>query len=200
MCGVIVCSLNFSFVLLIRLPEWAAKAINGPMEYIAQFDYKTYADTPELARLKSGFLLKEMLEHFSQKINSTLKPNRSLWLYSGHDLTILNMLNTLGLYEVCFNIKTHYRLFYLSMQICLTIYIRFNFQLHISPYAASLHFELYKNINGEYYVQVLYRKSKEEYPAPMNIPKCGEKCPLNQFYAIYSKIIPGEFESECRLS
>lgn len=94
---------NFWFDLLIRLPEWAQKAINGPMEYIAKFDYKTYADTPELARLKSGFLLKEMLEHFSQKINSTLKPNRSLWLYSGHDLTILNMLNSLGLFEVCSN-------------------------------------------------------------------------------------------------
>lgn len=76
------------------------------MEYIAQFDYKTYADTPELARLKSGFLLKEMLEHFSQKVNSTLEPNRTLWLYSGHDLTILNMLNSLGLYEVCFNTNT----------------------------------------------------------------------------------------------
>lgn len=76
------------------------------MEYIAQFDYKTYADTPELARLKSGFLLKEMLEHFSQKINSTLQPNRSLWIYSAHDITILNMLNSLGLFEVCFNINT----------------------------------------------------------------------------------------------
>lgn len=75
------------------------------MEYIAQFDYKTYADTPELARLKSGFLLKEMLDHFTQKINSTLTPNRSVWLYSGHDLTILNMLNSLGLFEVGVNIS-----------------------------------------------------------------------------------------------
>lgn len=99
-------SFKFIFLFTCRLPEWAAKAINGPMEYIAQFDYKTYADTPELARLKSGFLLKEMLEHFSQKIDATLKPNRSLWLYSGHDLTILNMLNSLGLYEVCFNINS----------------------------------------------------------------------------------------------
>lgn len=53
------------------------------MEYIAKFDYKTYADTTQLARLKSGFLLKEIMDHFSQKINSTLKPDRSMWLYSG---------------------------------------------------------------------------------------------------------------------
>lgn len=73
---------------------------NGTMEYIATFDYKTYADTPLLARLKSGFLLKEILEHFSKKVDSTLQPNRTLWLYSGHDITILNMLNSLGLFEV----------------------------------------------------------------------------------------------------
>lgn len=104
MCVAIADYLLWCFGLLIRLPEWAQKAINGPMEYIAQFDYKTYADTPELARLKSGFLLKEMFEHISQKVSGTLKPNRSLWLYSGHDLTILNMLNSLGLFEVCLNI------------------------------------------------------------------------------------------------
>lgn len=70
------------------------------MEYIATFDYKTYTDIPKTARLKSGFLLKEILEHFSQKINSTLKPDRNLYFYSAHDITITNLMNALGLYEV----------------------------------------------------------------------------------------------------
>lgn len=70
------------------------------MEYIATFDFKTYTDTPQLARLKSGFLLKEIIEHFYQKVNSTLQPNRSVWMYSAHDITITNMLNSLNLYEV----------------------------------------------------------------------------------------------------
>ena len=84
------------------LPQWAEEAIkpNGTMEYIATFDFKIFTDTPELARLKSGFLLKEILEHFSQKINSTLQPNRSLWLYSAHDITMTNLLNSLRLFEV----------------------------------------------------------------------------------------------------
>lgn len=70
------------------------------MEYIATFDFKTYTDTPQLARLKSGFLLKEIIDHFYQKANSTLQPNRSVWMYSAHDITITNMLNSLNLYEV----------------------------------------------------------------------------------------------------
>lgn len=93
------------FVVNCRLPKWAEEATkpNGTMEYIAKFDYKTYADTPQLARIKSGFLLKQILEHFSQKINATLQPNRTVWFYSGHDVTILNMLNSLGLFEVLFH-------------------------------------------------------------------------------------------------
>lgn len=74
---------------------------NQPMEYIAKISHSTYAATLGLARLKCGYLLKEMLEHFTQKINSTLKPDRSVWLYSGHDQNILNMLNTLRIHDVC---------------------------------------------------------------------------------------------------
>lgn len=80
---------------------WGEKAIErgGLMEYIATFDYTLYADTPELARFASGFLIKEILDNFSQKANSTLNPDRSLWIYSGHDYSIVNALNSLGLFK-----------------------------------------------------------------------------------------------------
>lgn len=51
-----------------------------------------------MAKLKCGLLIKEMIERFEQKINSTLDP--SLWLYSAHEFTIANVLNSLGLFEV----------------------------------------------------------------------------------------------------
>lgn len=124
------------FLFLWRLPEWAEKVIepNGTMEYIAKFDYKTYADTPQLARLKSGFLLKEILEHFSQKINSTLKPNRSVWFYSGHDVTILNMLNSLGLFEVLFHLSISFEVFD-NNAICLLL---FSYTFHRMRQACTL--------------------------------------------------------------
>lgn len=59
--------------------------------------------TPELARLTSGFLLKEILQRFDKKVDSTLQPNRSLWVYSGHDYTLVNLLNSLGLFKVFVN-------------------------------------------------------------------------------------------------
>ncbi|XP_055296490.1 testicular acid phosphatase homolog isoform X2 [Sitodiplosis mosellana] len=87
------------------LAAWAQKAIepNGIMEYMAKFYFQMGSATPQLARLRTGFLIKEMLERFTQKINATLSPDRSLWLYSSHDLMISNMLNTLGLFK-----KTHF--------------------------------------------------------------------------------------------
>lgn len=78
------------------------KSIEGPMQYIAKFNFKLGTNTPQLAKLKYGFLIKEIFEHFTQKIVGTLEPNRSLWLYSAHDFTISGLLNSLGLFQVIF--------------------------------------------------------------------------------------------------
>lgn len=53
-----------------------------------------------MKKLKSGYLLKDILGRFSKKLKSTLTPDISLYMYFGHDLTISNMLNSLGLFEV----------------------------------------------------------------------------------------------------
>lgn len=68
------------------------------------------------------------------------------------------------------------------------------------PVACSLHIELYKSSNNVHYIQIFYRKSQEDNPLALNIPGCGEKCPLDKFYDIYREIIPGDFDAECRLA
>lgn len=72
--------------------------------------------------------------------------------------------------------------------------------MHYPPYACSLHFELYKSEQNEYYIQIFYRKAQEEYPMPMNIPGCGRRCPLNRFYDVYKAIMPDSFDAECKLT
>ncbi|XP_055296463.1 prostatic acid phosphatase-like [Sitodiplosis mosellana] len=153
------------------LPAWAEKAIerNGVMGYISKYHFKMRTDTPQLARLSTGFLIKEIFERFSKKINKTLQPDRSVWVYSAHDDTVANLLNSFGLFEI-----------------------------HIPPYASSILLELYKNDENEHYIQMFYRKSDVEKPSPLNIPNCGEKCTLDRLYELYSELIPGDFETECR--
>lgn len=70
------------------------------MTYAADFAFKTLTYTRKLARLKTGPLLKEILKRFSDKSKNKLKPNRSLWMYSAHDTTVSNLLNTLNLYQI----------------------------------------------------------------------------------------------------
>lgn len=71
------------------------------MEHIVGFYHKMYADTPQMARIESGLLIREIYEHFSQKVNGTLKPNRSAHFYVAHSITISLMLTSLGMFDVC---------------------------------------------------------------------------------------------------
>lgn len=73
------------------------------METISNITYKLAA-APKLARLWSGFLIKDILERSAQKLNSTLNPDRSVYIYSANSLTLISLLNALGLDEVLENI------------------------------------------------------------------------------------------------
>lgn len=176
------------------LPEWVASALNGTaMEYLAAFYLTSFTNSTELKKLEAGFLIKEMLDRFKEKSLSSLEPDRSLWIYAAHDLTIVNILNALNLYDVRFN-----------MEDCMLSFnlISFFFQLKIPKYASSLHFELYQH-EQEYYVQIFYRKTDEDISPPFDIPNCGTKCKLNEFYRVYNHILPTDSEdynSACKLS
>lgn len=52
-----------------------------------------------LGRLKSGSLIGEMVRHMTLKSKKMLHPDRHLYIYSAHDETIANFLNTLSLFE-----------------------------------------------------------------------------------------------------
>lgn len=72
----------------------------GAFQWVGLHDSILPTATPLLARIGTGFLIREILERFIQKIESKLVPDRSLWIYSSHDIQICNILNYLGLYEV----------------------------------------------------------------------------------------------------
>lgn len=69
------------------------------------FRSSTYLE--ELKKIKAGYLIKEMLDRFDKKINNDLKPDRSLWIFSVHDATIVNVLNALDVYDVSFLVENY---------------------------------------------------------------------------------------------
>lgn len=83
-------------------PPWVENIMqkNGDFEQIDKLFFETQTATTEMKRLKAGFLLKEILDK-SRKIQgfqSTEPPK--LRLYFAHDMTIVDMLKSLGLYTV----------------------------------------------------------------------------------------------------
>ncbi|XP_037029743.1 prostatic acid phosphatase-like [Bradysia coprophila] len=83
------------------LPEWTKKVYpGGDMQWLAARSFATNTYTPKLARLKVGFLIKEMFQRFSNKSVSLSNPKQSVWIYSAHDTTVANLLNALGLFEL----------------------------------------------------------------------------------------------------
>lgn len=112
------------------LPEWTKKVFpGGDMAWVSARSFATNTNTPELARLKTGFLLKEILQRFRNKTLHQLQPDRAMWVYSAHDTTVANLLNTLGLFE-----------------------------LHGPPYRACIMLELHKHAH-DYSVQVFYKNT-----------------------------------------
>lgn len=167
----------------------------GDFEKLALSWFVINTTTTETMKLSSGFLLKEILDRCTNKIKSLLSPDRSLWMYFGHDLTLIYLLNTLKLYTV----QRFYNTIYFNLQTeNVHIFIKL-FQLHRIPYAACIFIELYESVDGPY-VQVIYKSSKRHNTDPLEIPNCGSKCPLDKFYELYGDILPTKsFDEECML-
>ncbi|MCH1932105.1 hypothetical protein L9G16_18245, partial [Shewanella sp. A25] len=51
--------------------------------------------TDTLKRLRGGPILKDAITHMKQKRDGVLKPNRNLWVYSGHDTTVAAVLDAM---------------------------------------------------------------------------------------------------------
>lgn len=86
---------------------WAEELIkfNDSLEFLASTWYEAYTHTTEMKKLEAGFLIKEILDRFTNKTMNRLKPNRKLWIYSTHDLTIANVLNSLNLFDVMYSFR-----------------------------------------------------------------------------------------------
>ncbi|XP_062559756.1 testicular acid phosphatase homolog [Armigeres subalbatus] len=152
------------------LPAWTQKIYPEPLRSISAEMFRLHTNTTAMARLKAGPMIKDILTRFQDKVNGNLIPNRRLWVYSGHDITVVNLLNGLGL-----------------------------FKPHNPPYAACVMLELRIPKSGDSpYVSIYYKDSSGN-PEPLDIPKCGQRCPLERMFDLYKDIIPSDWDRECEI-
>jgi lysosomal acid phosphatase len=164
--------LHIEEIYNLALPEWTRKVYPDQLLPVSGLSFAVKTYTPVLARLKTGPLLKEILTHFKDKTEKKLTPDRSYWVYSAHDTTVANVLNTLGVFK-----KMGY---------------------HNPPYTSSVMFELRKYSDG-HRVQVFYKNTTAE-PTPLDLPGCGTSCPLDKMFELYKSVLPVNWADECTLS
>ncbi|XP_031617002.1 lysosomal acid phosphatase-like [Contarinia nasturtii] len=163
----------------LNISQWAKNLVykGSAMEKLINRKFGFYAKTKEMAKMRPGYLLKEILERFSKKANKTLDPDRSMYIYSAHDTTIAHVLNALNLYSKIW-------------------------EPHSPPYSACVFFELHRN-KGKYHIEIYYKSEQGRDKKPLQPLKllCGTKCPLDEFYRLYSDIIPTrDYDIECKLN
>ncbi|KAH8241254.1 hypothetical protein KR032_005448 [Drosophila birchii] len=153
------------------LPEWTEKVYgHEELTYAANLAFSINTYTRKLARLKAGPLLKDIFQRIEVKASGRLQPDRSMWIYSAHDTTIANVLNTLKVFE-----------------------------LHSPPYVACIMVELRIDDYNTPLVSVFYKNTTAE-PLPLDIPGCGPSCPLKKLTALYQDVLPTDWQRECKRS
>lgn len=150
-----------------NLPTWTDRVYPEPLRQLAARSFATATYTRPLARLKAGPLLLDILTRFKLKSIANLKPNLSLVLFSAHDSTVANLLNTMDLFE-----------------------------WHSPPFCATILLEM-RRLKHVDYISVWYKKGTNEPAQLLNIPQCGAACPLARMFELYGEVLPDNWTEEC---
>lgn len=162
--------------------------------YLFSAEQRIY--TRQLARLRSGFLIREMLSHFTERMKKNHTSKTSLWIYSAHDITITSLLNVFGVFEVC-----------VQDGVTRYVYKNFSFLFVLQPlgvpnYSSGVLFELHKSHSG-YHIEVYHYTTKHKNNdfmshKPLFIPGCGTWCSVSKMLQSFWAMIPhGDFDTEC---
>nr|CAD7264648.1 unnamed protein product [Timema shepardi] len=122
---------------------------------------------------KRSPLVGDIAQHMADKSSGALSASQKLFLYSAHDLTIVNVWRTLGMTEM------------------------------LKPESgAALIVELHLvGTNKDFQIELLYINNTSTIePHPLTIERCGRPCLLSNFLKLMEPVIPTDWEKECQLS
>ncbi|XP_077291034.1 prostatic acid phosphatase-like [Arctopsyche grandis] len=154
----------------LKLPEWTDTLDHDRLKKIAAFSLSQITYDDFMIRMKGGPLLLDILQNMKNKRSHELKPNRKLFVYSAHDLTLVNILKALS------------------------------FKEEILPdYGATLVVELHKLPEMvDFEVKLLfYNNTYMAEPHRLEMPTCKSPCMLSMFEEVSQKYIPVDWEKEC---
>ncbi|KZC06429.1 Lysosomal acid phosphatase [Dufourea novaeangliae] len=159
----------------LNLPEWTKKYYNREMRDIAARSLAIFTSNTLQQRLRGGPLLKEILGRMRGAAADRDNASRA-YLYSVHDITLVNLLRTMGFTDEYF--KPNYGATLI-------------FQMDFSPDIADTeHAE----------IKLMFLNDTDKFTVyPLEIPKCGTFCLLEDAANLWKNVLPDYWDAECTL-
>ncbi|XP_011875141.1 PREDICTED: prostatic acid phosphatase-like [Vollenhovia emeryi] len=152
------------------LPEWTKDYYPEKLTPLALYELQLNTYNDECRRLKGGPMLKKFIDEMRARKAGIQQPKRrKMFMYIGHDSTIVTLLDTMHIWS---NQLPYYNIMTMI--------------------------ELHED-EGDWNVQVFLRNTTTHEPYMMTIPGCTVVCPLDKFVEILEPMIPNDWEQECKV-
>ncbi|EDW76777.1 uncharacterized protein Dwil_GK19447 [Drosophila willistoni] len=155
-----------------KLPDWTKAYYPERMQFLAEQSYVYNAYTKEMQKIKGGPFLKKMYAEMTAKAEATLEPrDRRMFIYTGHDWTVGNILSALGIW-----------------------------QRQMPRFGVMAIFETHKNLKtGQHYVEIFLRNDEHGCLEQLKLPNCDRQCPLHRLVELSMEVLPNDpMEQRCR--
>lgn len=159
----------------LELPDWTETIFPEKMLPLAERSLALFTETPLMKKIKGGAIVSELLDNMIRKRSGILTPERSIFIYSAHDVTLVNLMRALGVVD----------------------------QATGKPdFSATLVAELHHSItfDDDYELKfVYYFNSEDKYPKELHIPNCGDPCSLTRFGQLMESVHLKSYDEVCQL-
>lgn len=173
-----ICSLEKAFILYdtlrtevlhnFTLPEWTKEVYPDVLKEEALHYFLSLTHTKEIARLKVGPLWNKILSFFKDYVSSPRGYPR-VFIISGHEFTLVNLLNSIGAFDQ-----------------------------RLPSFSSCIVFELRRSIDEEDFFVETYFKDEGDFKK-VRFQNCSFKCKLNDVGTSLESILvtPIVWEDEC---
>ncbi|KAM3968860.1 prostatic acid phosphatase [Aphomia sociella] len=153
------------------LPNWTKNVYPDKLLDPSGYSFSVPTALPILARLKVGPLLGHIIKQMVNVVeydNARRKEKEvNVSIFSGHDITISNVLNSLGMFD-----------------------------MNCPQYTSTIFFELIHDKTYFIRISYRNTTEIVE-PHVLSIPHCGQVCPLERFIKLYENLLTVNWEREC---
>lgn len=81
------------------LPEWTDNVFPDKLLPIAKYNLALLTEFSYMKKIKGGPFITEIVDLMHKKITGNLSPNRNVFIYSGHDTSLVNIMRALEIID-----------------------------------------------------------------------------------------------------